>query len=240
MINSSCIKVFTYEVLINNDTFPEGIYSFGKFRETSEKTNKPIQSKEFRLENRKTDFLFSKNILENINNENNNESETTTTIESESNNSLNNSVNNITSNLKNKLFDGVLRKLQTPPEIMRKLPISGELLLLYEEYYTYLGRQKLTNFKNLTNNNLYSRLKEKIYNNLPKLLLDSIQIMESYLRNNFIKNIDNTHNTKKQIFESLHYDDEIIIKINASDNSKIIVMGDQHGSFHSFFELLLD
>jgi hypothetical protein len=93
--------------------------------------------------------------LENINNENNTRiitnSNGATTIESESNNSSNNYVNNI--NLKNKLFDE---------------------LLLYEEYYTYLGQQKITNFKNLNNNNLYSRLKTKIYNNLPKLLLDSI------------------------------------------------------------------
>jgi hypothetical protein len=43
MINSSCIKVFTYEVLINNDTFPNGNYSFKKFRKAAEKTNKPIQ-----------------------------------------------------------------------------------------------------------------------------------------------------------------------------------------------------
>ena len=223
MINSSCIKVFTYEVLINNDTFPEGIYSFGKFRETSEKTNKPIQSKEFRLENRKTDFLFSKNILENVNNENNNESKTittsneTTTIESRSNNfannSVNNSVNNININLKNKLFD--------------------ELLLLYEEYYTYLGRQSFVNFKSLTNNNLYSRLKEKIYNNLPKLLLDSMQIMESYLANN-IKNEET-----EILFNNLNKDDEIIIKINAINNSKIIILGDQHGSFHSFFRVII-
>lgn len=93
--------------------------------------------------------------MENINNENNTRiitnSNGATTIESESNNSSNNYVNNI--NLKNKLFDE---------------------LLLYEEYYTYLGQQKITNFKNLNNNNLYSRLKTKIYNNLPKLLLDSI------------------------------------------------------------------
>jgi hypothetical protein len=217
MSNSSCIKVFTYEVLINNDTFPEEIYSFKKFKKASEKTNKPIQSKEFNSEIN-NNFLFSKNILENINNENNNNTQTITTsngttIESETNNFVNNSVNNITINIKNKLFD--------------------ELLLLYEEYYTYLGRQSLTNFKSLSPNNLYSRLKDKIYNKLPELLLESKQIIESYLENN-IKNEET-----KILFNNLDKDDEIIIKINAINNSKIIVMGDQHGSFHSFFRVII-
>jgi hypothetical protein len=226
MSNFSCIKVFTYEVLVNKSYL--SLYSFKKFKKESQKTNNPIKSKEFSFFSKTNkNYLFSKNILVN-------------------NNStkypffLKNIPDAITNSLQEQSlteFEGNtnIESLSSTSTNSRNTLLVNKLLLLYEEYYTYSARKNIDTFISKKPNNLYSRLKSNIYNEFPKLLLDSTQIMIKYLNNK----IEITGPTRK-IFNNLNDDDEIIIKINYNnDNAKIIVMGDQHGSFHSFFRIII-
>lgn len=198
----SIIKVFIYQIVVNENMKAE--YSFNKFNISENKVNNPIKSIQYKksqtanvgcfgifcktpkiknnlaIKNAEK-FLFTKNIIENIN-------------ENE---------NNISKFFKN-----------------------HELLLLYEEYYTYNARKNISNFKNKKNSNLYKRLKDNIYNKFDELLDESKDIMLKYLKKNY-----NSTNIKN--------DDDIIIKLKESNDSKIILMGDQHGSFHSFFRLII-
>lgn len=181
MINSSCIKVFTYEVLVNESK--SSLYSFNKIKVLSNQNSKnAIKSKEFtEFSHNISKLLFSNNIIKNTKNNN----------------------STIISLLQKKNY--------------------MHLLLLYKVYYTYSARIPLTKF----DDNLYRELKEYIYIDLPYLLYSSKNILkEYYIKRNL--NIQNLQN-----------DDEIIIKINAENNSKIILMGDQHGSFHSFFRIII-
>jgi len=114
------------------------------------------------------------------------------------------------------------------------------------------SRKNNNNIKNLFNNNsnisiLYSLYKNipsrieinefslnieyttKIYNLINNLILTSIAMMENY----FINNINNINNIP------IKDDHEIIYNIVVPNNTKIIVMGDQHGSLHSFFRIFI-
>jgi hypothetical protein len=79
----------------------------------------------------------------------------------------------------------------------------------------------------INTNTLFPQLKTQIYAQFNALLDTSTQIMQNY------------YNIKKFNYNKIQDDDdEIIIKLNEVNNSKIIIMGDQHGSFHSFFRLI--
>ena len=103
------------------------------------------------------------------------------------------------------------------------LPVDLELL--YQEYYTYSARKELGSFVNT--NGLFPQLKAQIYSHFDNLFTLSTQIMQNY------------YNTNGFNHTILQNNDEIIIKLNEATDSKIIIMGDQHGSFHSFFRLLI-
>ena len=202
----SIIKVFIYQIVVNKSIKAE--YSFNKFNISENKVNNPIKSIQYKKSQTENvgcfsffcknpkiknnlaiknaeKFLFTKNIIENINGNGNNIS---------------------------KVFK------------------NHELLLLYEEYYTYNARKNISNFKNKKNSNLYKRLKDNIYNKFDELLDKSKDIMLKY-----IKKFYNSTNIKN----SIKNNDDIIIKLEESNDSKIILMGDQHGSFHSFFRLII-
>jgi hypothetical protein len=102
--------------------------------------------------------------------------------------------------------------------------LKDELNLLYNEYTTYSARKNLYAFNR--SNGLFIELQSRIYNNINHLLDTSTQIMQNYY---IINKFDHT---------AVQPYDEIIIKLNEATDSKIIVMGDQHGSFHSFFRLI--
>ena len=198
----SSIKVFIYQIVVNDNIKAQ--YSFDKLSVTKNKVNNPIKSIEYKKSQipnvgcfgffcKKTKiknnlairnaekFLFTKNIIENINGN-----------------------NNISKNLKN-----------------------HELLLLYEEYYTYNARKNISDFENRKKSTLFQRLKNNIYNKFDELLDESKDIMVKYFRKN------------SKIMSKFKNDDDIVIKLNESSDSKIILMGDQHGSFHSFFRLII-
>jgi hypothetical protein len=106
---------------------------------------------------------------------------------------------------------------------------DNEILLLYEEYYTLSAR--LTSSENFTNNtsknNLFTRLKTNIYNNIISLLTESKEIMINYIKKN------------SNIIDKITDYNNIVLRLKEKKTSKIIVMGDQHGSFHSFFRIII-
>jgi len=110
---------------------------------------------------------------------------------------------------------------------------DNEILLLYEEYYTFSARLRYNkNFTNNTSkNNLFIRLKTTIYNNIINLLEESKKIMINYIKNN--------SNIIDKIIDKITDDNNIVLRFKEKESSKIIVMGDQHGSFHSFFRIII-
>ena len=125
--------------------------------------------------------------------------------------------------------NNVNNKNNISKNILKNNTTIEDLTLLYKEYCKYEARKNLRTFPkfNPSNNILFIELKLQIYNQIDNLLTTSTTKMNSYYtRHNFTNStIDNN--------------DEIIIKLNEDSNSKIIIMGDQHGSFHSFFRLII-
>jgi hypothetical protein len=107
----------------------------------------------------------------------------------------------------------------------------NNLPFLYKIYKTLPARitaQKILN----TNISLTQELKNNIYNKLIKLIQDNTNIFKSYLKKYSAYKSDNDCN-------NLYNDSEIIYDIYEDDKSKIILIGDNHGSFHSFFRIIL-
>lgn len=99
--------------------------------------------------------------------------------------------------------------------------LNSNISKLYDLYKNMTTRSNLNKFI-IDPSNL-------IYSNIHNLLDRSKSIMIEYFKNNCTNipsnNIDNNS--------------EIIYNINVPDNTKIIVMGDQHGSLHSFFRIFI-
>ena len=99
---------------------------------------------------------------------------------------------------------------------------------LYKIYKTLPAR--LTSNKILTYNlTLTSELKSTIYDKMKDLFDENLKILQQYYKN-FIQDIENK---EKNINEK----SEIIYVLNEKCN--IILIGDNHGSFHSFFRIIL-
>lgn len=103
----------------------------------------------------------------------------------------------------------------------------NDISFLYKIYKNYSARNKNMEIsKNKT-------VKSTIYNNINSLLNKNIKILTKFYEfNNFIINL------KNQSDENFLGDTSEII-YNLKDNGKIIVFGDNHGSFHSFFRIIL-
>ena len=96
---------------------------------------------------------------------------------------------------------------------------------LYKSVYLkYPTRVALNNF--IENKEMYNRKTEY----LDDLILSSINILFDYA-NNIINSPINLSEIKHK--------SEIVYRINADDDEKIIVIGDNHGSFHSLFRIFV-
>ena len=99
--------------------------------------------------------------------------------------------------------------------------IDSNISNLYKLYRTMSTRSKI---------NLFSINTGIIYNNINYLLNSSIKIMREYLK----KTCNNLPNIIENNCEIIYN-----ISISKKNNTKIIVMGDQHGSLHSFFRIFI-
>jgi hypothetical protein len=132
------------------------------------------------------------------------------------------------------------KKNNNENESLKEFLDAKNLKKLYNIYLLYSTRIQINNFISIPNNNLY-----KSFSN--SLLNKSIKIMKDYFDNIFNKLPDvkkslfGTFFTKKQPIKSVipFHNSEIIYRINANDNEKIIIMGDNHGSFHSFLRIFI-
>jgi hypothetical protein len=125
-------------------------------------------------------------------------------------------------------------------ESLKEFLNKQNLKKLYNIYLLYSTRIQIKNFISIPNNNLY-----KSFSN--SLLNKSIKIMKDYFNNIFNKLPDvkkslfGTFFGKKQSVKLIipFHNSEIIYRINADDDEKIIIMGDNHGSFHSFLRIFI-
>ena len=103
----------------------------------------------------------------------------------------------------------------------------NDISFLYKIYKNYSARNK--SMKISSN----SKVKSTIYDNIDSLLNKNIKILTDFYEfNNFTINLQNKNKN-----DFLSDTSEIIY--NLEDNNKIIVFGDNHGSFHSFFRIIL-
>ena len=100
--------------------------------------------------------------------------------------------------------------------------VNSNIGKLYDLYKKMSSRLVLNNFKIQPNS------KSILYDNINSLIIQSINIMEEY----FIENCEEKP-------ENMKDDGEIIYNIEENPITKIIVMGDQHGSLHSFFRIFI-
>ena len=107
---------------------------------------------------------------------------------------------------------------------------NTNLIELYNKIYLkYPTRIILTEFILPRSTNEIS----KIYSGFPKLLNNGIKKLTEYLKTRFSENIQKY---TQQIDPSDN--SEIIYRVSCGIDEKIIVIGDLHGSFHSFFRVL--
>ena len=98
---------------------------------------------------------------------------------------------------------------------------------LYKIYKTFPARIKIE--KLFSNNFIIKRndFNENIYKKIPQLINHNSIIFHKY----FINNTDN--------YKIKNNDCEIIYNLYENENSNIIITGDNHGGFHSFFRIIL-
>lgn len=114
---------------------------------------------------------------------------------------------------------------------MEDLLKKSNLKKLYENFYLgYSTRMNIKNFEIYKYNSLNNNTKSSgSYN---KIIMDATKKFEEYL-------IKIRESTYKFVKEGLSNDCELIYKIKAEDNEKIIILGDNHGSFHSVFRIFI-
>jgi hypothetical protein len=128
---------------------------------------------------------------------------------------------------RNKIYSKNIIRNKKRNEKNIELNNYNNMPFLYKIYKTLPARISVKNFPS-TN----KELKNNIYDKLKKLIVTNTTIFRSYLQ----KNSD--HKTNKMC-NKLKFDSELIYNLDESDESKIIIMGDNHGSFHSFFRVIL-
>jgi hypothetical protein len=135
---------------------------------------------------------------------------------------------------------------------------NNNIPFLYKIYKTLSARTTITIKKLLTEHKLFlNELKNNIYSKISELFRYNTHILseytikyslnkisEKYLKENVLPNL-NSYNverdsaSREMIVHRRRYYSEIIYNIYEEDSSKIIVIGDNHGSFHSFFRIIL-
>jgi hypothetical protein len=76
--------------------------------------------------------------------------------------------------------------------------------------------------------------KEKKFKYIQQIITESKEILLKYIFKNSSEYVKNIFKSKKSFEE-----DSFIFNINVEDNEKIIIIGDIHGSFHTFFRILI-
>jgi hypothetical protein len=104
---------------------------------------------------------------------------------------------------------------------------SNNIPFLYKIYKTLPARITV-NHMLIYNKTLTSNLKDKIYSKMKELFESNTKIFKEYFGKRSKNNISKiTHSS------------EIIYTLNENENCNIILTGDNHGSFHSFFRIIL-
>ena len=173
------------------------------------------------------DYLYDKYTFNNLSLKNSKNSNNTLIVPRELKEKGNNNSN------KTKLFSKniIKNKEDSNNENKSKLNLKNNLPFLYEIYRSLPARINIFEILNL-NIDIKKELKDNIYNKLKDLIEQNTNIFKNYL----IKN--SAYKTDNQL-ESLKNNSEIIYNLYENDESNIIVMGDNHGSFHSFFRIIL-
>ena len=125
--------------------------------------------------------------------------------------------NNIKSN-KSKLFSKNII-INSKTNNISKTISNNNIPFLYRIYKTLPARLTIDKILNVP---MYGDLKENIYKKIGELFEKNTDILKNFVKKNVIEN-----------------NSEIIYKLNASAENKIILIGDNHGSFHSFFRIIL-
>jgi hypothetical protein len=97
---------------------------------------------------------------------------------------------------------------------------DSNLKELYNRYLIYSTRIPIEIFNNNYKNSNIAKLNNKLIN-------DAKQILSDYL----------TNKSSNLIYPNIN--SEIIYRLNEDNNSKIIVIGDNHGGLHSFFRIII-
>lgn len=119
------------------------------------------------------------------------------------------------------------------PKILTNLTCYDKdiIKILYDIYLNYASRTKMTEInKNKNFKNYY----QKLNNNFDSLLIENREILKTYFDNKkIIDNIDCYEDKTKKTKNDLP------IIYNIKTNKNVIIIGDIHGSFHSFFRIFL-
>ena len=115
-----------------------------------------------------------------------------------------------------------------------EINLKEHYLKLYEFYKIFTARNNINNIINLSKEkkiikNFYNEFKNfhKNNNNTTTLITKNMLIFYEYLKKYCTSN------------KKFHNDTEIIYYIKEEKDTNIIVIGDNHGSFHSFFRIFL-
>ena len=223
---NSSINLFIYEVLgpkIRHNSNYNKKYSFGplSLRKNSDNIT-PIIPKNLELKNRLSNKnkLFSPNIIKNIT--------VINTPTKKKSFSFNKFISSILSATKSKNTNSKRSKDNINLHKNKELEINfNNIPFLYKIYKTFPARISLEKIFSSNFNIKKEDFHENIYKKIPQLIKDNSIIFHKYF-------IDNTNN-----YEIKNNDCEIIYNLYENDDSNIIIIGDNHGSFHSFFRIIL-
>lgn len=148
----------------------------------------------------------------------------------ENNKNINNLYENRKDNIlfsKNKIktINNSENEIKTINNLAIDTSINNELLnkLYNNVYLKKISRAKIDEINKIEDN----------FDEFNKLLNDCFEIIENYYKSKIKLEIDNKKNLNKKIFIK----NNKIYKITT--NKKVFVIGDTHGSFHSFFRIIL-
>jgi hypothetical protein len=122
-------------------------------------------------------------------------------------------------------------KVFTTNENLNPFPIY-DIENLYNNYKEFFAKYEVTD--TLTINSV-----NKILKNLDDAIINQEKYIKSFrLSDSFNQYLKNVENLKLDDLVIINQTDSIIIKLDITRDTKIIMFGDFHGSFHTFFRLL--